>query len=154
MEWVRERLSVIGYTNHVMSPEVLAQNRKSSQIPPGIPWGSDIKSSERDNPKIPDIFFSMLVSALNSTLYTGRTVYCYWLFHMLVNKLLELNKVLIHFFVAVSLRINTILTQYYQHHKDEEILPANQMQQTPVVKEQFKSRWHYVEKNSVNIYLM
>ena len=29
---VRERLSVIGYTNHVMNPEVLAQNPKSSQI--------------------------------------------------------------------------------------------------------------------------
>ena len=31
---------------------------------------------------------------------------------MLVNKLLELNEVLIHLFVAVSLRINAILTQY------------------------------------------
>ena len=33
---------------------------------------------------------------------------------MLINKLLELNKVLIHLFVAVSFRINAILTQYLQ----------------------------------------
>ena len=95
-----------------MSSEVLVQNPKSSQIPPDILWGSDIKSSQRDNPKIPDIFFSIPVSPLNSTLYTGKTVYCYSLFHVLVNKLLELNKVLIHLFVAVSLRINAIIIQY------------------------------------------
>ena len=34
---------------------------------------------------------------------------------MLINKLLELNKVLIHLFVAVSLRINPILTQYSEY---------------------------------------
>ena len=28
MEWVKERLSVIGYTNYVMSLEVLAQKSK------------------------------------------------------------------------------------------------------------------------------
>ena len=38
-EWVREWLSVIGYTNHVMSPV--------RQIPPDIPWGGDDKSLER-----------------------------------------------------------------------------------------------------------
>ena len=32
MELVTEQLSVIWYTNHVMNPEVLAQNPKSSQI--------------------------------------------------------------------------------------------------------------------------
>ena len=74
MERGRERLSVIGYTNHVMSPEVLAQNPKYSQIQSGVPWGGDIKSSRRDNRKIPEIFFSTPVSLLNSTLYTGRTV--------------------------------------------------------------------------------
>ena len=51
------------------------------------------------------------ISPFNSNLYTWRTVYYHSLFHMLVNKLLELNEVLIHLFVAVSLRINTILTQ-------------------------------------------
>ena len=44
-------------------------------------------------------------------LWLLQTVYCYSLFHMLVNKLLELNEVLIHLFVAVSLRINATLTQ-------------------------------------------
>ena len=41
------------------------------------------------------------------------TVYCYSLFHVLVNKLLEIKEVLIHLFVAVSLRINAILTQFF-----------------------------------------
>ena len=66
-----------------MNPEVLAQNPKSSQID-SIQWGSDIKSSERDDLKIPDLFFSTPVSPLNSTLYTEWTVYCYWLFHVLM----------------------------------------------------------------------
>ena len=49
MEWVREKLSVIGYNNHVMSPEVLAQKYKNPvwQIPPDIPWGGDVKRSQK-----------------------------------------------------------------------------------------------------------
>ena len=46
------------------------------QIPPDVPSGGDVKSSQKDSTKIPDIF-SALVSPLNSTLYTGKTVYCY-----------------------------------------------------------------------------
>ena len=38
---------------------------------------------------------------------------------MLNNKLLELNEVLIHLFVAVSLRINAILTQYNDEQEPE-----------------------------------
>ena len=37
-----------------------------------VPWGVDVKSSLKDNLKIPDIFFSATVNPLNSTLYTGR----------------------------------------------------------------------------------
>ena len=55
------------------------------ETPPDVPRDEDVKSSQRDNRKIPDIFFSMPGSPLNSTLYTGRTVYCYWLFHVLIN---------------------------------------------------------------------
>ena len=82
------------------------------QILPDVPWGGDVKSCQTDNPKIPNIFFRAPVSPLNSTLYAGRIVYCYQLFHVLVNKLLELNEVSINLFVGVSLRINDILTQY------------------------------------------
>ena len=35
--------------------------------------------------------------------------------------MLELNEVLIHLFVAVSLRINAILTQYYQPIKERKL---------------------------------
>ena len=71
------RLSVIGYTNHVMSPEVLVQKSSQTDSTRHSVKGGDIKSSQKDNLKIADIFFSVLVSPLNSTLYTGRTVYCY-----------------------------------------------------------------------------
>ena len=113
MEWMREGLSVVGYTNHVMSPEVLEQKSKiqADRFHQTFRVAGTLKSSQKDNPKIPDII-TALVGPLNSTLYTGRTVYCYSLFHVLINKLFELNEVLIHLFVAVSLRINAILTQY------------------------------------------
>ena len=70
MDWVEEWL-----INHVMSLEILAKKTtKSKQIPPDVLWGGDVKSSQKDSTKIPDIFFSAPVSPSNSTLYT---VYCY-----------------------------------------------------------------------------
>ena len=81
-----------------------------------------LKSSLKDNPKIPDILFSAPVSPLNPTLYTGRTVSCYELFHVLINKLFELNEVLIHLFVTVSLRINAIVTQYVLCFSQKELI--------------------------------
>ena len=51
--WVMGALFVVGYTNQVISPEVLHKNTKSSQIDsPDVPWGGDVK----DNHKIPDIY--------------------------------------------------------------------------------------------------
>ena len=66
---MRERSSVIGYTNHVMSLEVLAQKSKiqSDRFHQMVPCGGDIKSSQKDNPKIPDIFFGALLSPSKST---------------------------------------------------------------------------------------
>ena len=66
----------------------------------------------RNHPKIPDIFSDAPVSPLNSTLYTGRTLYCYSLFHVLVNKLFELKEVIIPFLLLLALELNAILTQY------------------------------------------
>ena len=104
---------MIEYTNHVMIPEVLAQKFRiqSDRFYQTFREAGTLKAVQKDNPKIPDIFFSAPVSPSNSTVYTGRTLYCYQLFHMFINKLLELNEVLIHLFVAVSIRINSILTQ-------------------------------------------
>ena len=77
-----------------------------------MPWSGDVKSFQKENPKVSDIFFSVPVSPLNSTLYTGRSAFCYSLFQMLINRLLELNEILICLIVAVSRRINAMLTQY------------------------------------------
>ena len=69
---MKERLSVIGYTYHVMSPEVLAQKSKiQSEIPLDVPCGGNVKRPQKDNLKVPDIFFSAPVSPLNSAFYTG-----------------------------------------------------------------------------------
>ena len=98
------------YTNPMMSPEVLVQKSKIQSDRFHQTFCGDIKSSQKDNPMIPDIFFSTPVSPSNSTVYTGRIVYSYWLFYVLVNKLLELNEVLIHLFVAENkCYTNTIL---------------------------------------------
>ena len=77
MEWVKKMLPVIGYTNHVMSPEVLVQKSQiqSDGFHKMIRQVGTLKSSQKDNLKITDIFFCMPASLLNSTLYTGKTVY-------------------------------------------------------------------------------
>ena len=79
MEWVSARRSVIGYTNHVISPEVFAQKFKiqSDKSHQTFREAGTLKRSHKDNPTIPDIFFSAPVSLFNSTLYIGRIVYCY-----------------------------------------------------------------------------
>ena len=71
---MRERLAGIEYTNHMMSPEILAQKFKiqSDRLHLTFRQWGDVKSSQKDNPKIPDIFFSVPVSSLNSTYTQGR----------------------------------------------------------------------------------
>ena len=66
---------MIGYSNHLMSPDVWAQKSKiqSDRFHQMFREEETLKALG----KIPDIFFSAPVSSLNSTLYTGRTVYCF-----------------------------------------------------------------------------
>ena len=97
-----ERLSVIEYTNHVLGPDVLVQKSKFQS----------------------DRFHQTFVEAgtLKYTRYllqrAGKFLKLNFihredckLFRVLINKLLELNEVLIHLFVAISLRITAILIQ-------------------------------------------
>ena len=70
-----------------------------------------IRRAPRNHPEIPDIFSNAPVSPLNSGLYTGRTLYCYLLFHVLANKSFELKEILIPFLLLLDSELNAILTQ-------------------------------------------
>ena len=51
---------MIGYSNHMIEPRSISAkiHNPVRQIPPDVPLGGDFKNSQKDNPKIPDIFFN------------------------------------------------------------------------------------------------
>ena len=111
MGWVEERLSVIGYINDVMSLEVLAQKSQiqSDRFHQTFYEAGMLKALRKTT-----LRYQISSSARRKSFkvnFIHREDCKLLLFHVLNNKLLESNEVLIYLFVAVSLRINTIQTQ-------------------------------------------
>ena len=98
-------------TNFKLNIKTVGENKYIQSLPLQDRFHQTFREAEtlktqKDNPRIPDIFSLKLN-------FIHREECTLLLFHVLINKLLELNEVLIHLFVAVSLRINAILTQLY-----------------------------------------